>query len=81
MRLYSGIDLHANSSYLGILNEDNRIVFKRKLANDLRKILAVLEPFGRGRGGVDFQLVLVGGWADGSWLPGSFSESGGHSAI
>jgi transposase len=45
MRLYSGIDLHASNGYLGILNENNGIVFKRKLANNLRKILAVLEPF------------------------------------
>jgi len=45
MRLYAGIDLHANSSHLGILNEDNRIVFKRKLTNDLGKVLAILEPF------------------------------------
>jgi len=39
------MDLHANSSYLGILNEENTIVFKRKLTNDLREILAILEPF------------------------------------
>jgi transposase len=45
MRLYAGIDLHANSNYSGIVNEENKIVFKHKLANDLREILDVLEPF------------------------------------
>jgi len=45
MELYVGIDLHANSNYLGIVDEENRIVFKHKLTNDLRKILVVLEPF------------------------------------
>jgi transposase len=45
MRLYAGIDLHANSNYLGIVDEENKIVFKHKLPNDLRKILAGLEPF------------------------------------
>ncbi len=45
MRLYAGIDLHANSNYSGIINEENKIVFKHKLPNDLRKILATFEPF------------------------------------
>ena len=45
MELYVGIDLHSNSNYLGIVNEVNKIVFKHRLANDLRKILGVLEPF------------------------------------
>jgi transposase len=44
MRLYAGIDLHANSNYLGIVDEENKIVFKHKLPNDLRKILAGLKP-------------------------------------
>ncbi len=45
MELYAGIDLHANSNYVGIVDEENQIVFKHKLTNDLREILAVLEPF------------------------------------
>ena len=45
MRLYAGIDLHANTNYLGIVGEENKIVFKRKLTNDLREIVAALESF------------------------------------
>jgi transposase len=45
MRLYAGIDLHANSHYLGIINEQNKVLFKHKMANDLRKTLSVLETF------------------------------------
>lgn len=52
MELYAGIDLHANSNYLGIVDEQNRIVFKHKLTNDLRKILVVLEPFKQQTNGV-----------------------------
>jgi len=45
MRLYAGIDLHANSHYLGIINEQNKVLFKHKIGNDLKKNLNVLEPF------------------------------------
>ena len=52
MELYAGIDLHANSNYVGIVDEENQIVFKHKLTNDLREILAVLEPFRQQTNGV-----------------------------
>jgi transposase len=45
MRLYAGIDLHANSHYLGILDEQNKVLFRHKIDNDLRKTLSVLEAF------------------------------------
>src|SRR5512136_1873940 len=45
MRLYAGIDLHANSHYLGIIDEGNKVVFRQKMANDLRQTLSVLETF------------------------------------
>jgi transposase len=45
MRLYAGIDLHANSHYLGVIDEQNKVCFKHNIVNDLRKTLSVLEPF------------------------------------
>ena len=45
MRLYAGIDLHANSHYLGIIDEQGKVVFKHKMVNELRQTLSVLEPF------------------------------------
>jgi len=45
MRLYAGIDLHANSHYLGVIDEENKVVFRQKMANDLRKTLSILESF------------------------------------
>jgi len=62
MRLYAGIDLHANSNYLGIVNEENRIVFKGKLTNDLRKILIVLEPFRQETEGVVLESTFNWYW-------------------
>ncbi len=45
MRLYTAFDLHSNNSYLGIIDENGKRVFKRKLANDPESILDTLKPF------------------------------------
>ena len=34
MRLYTGFDLQSSNSYLGIINENGKRSFSRKLAND-----------------------------------------------
>jgi transposase len=46
MKLYAGIDLHSNNHYLGIINEEDKVVFRSKLNNDIRGTLCTLEPFG-----------------------------------
>jgi transposase len=45
MKLYGGIDLHSNNSYIGIVNEENQAVYKNRCGNDLYTILSALEPF------------------------------------
>ena len=45
MRLYSAFDLHSSNSYLGIIDETGKRVFKRKLPNDPGVILAALAPY------------------------------------
>ncbi len=42
MELYAGIDLHSNNSVLTVLDEQDRTVFARRLANDLAAIVAAL---------------------------------------
>jgi len=44
MELYAAFDLHANSSFLGIVDEQGKRVFKKKLCNDRELILEVLRP-------------------------------------
>jgi len=43
--LYTGIDLHSSSSYLGVIDENDARVFGRKVANSLDEILRRLDPF------------------------------------
>jgi transposase len=45
MELYGGIDLHSNNIYLTLLDQDDRVVFERRLANDLDVIRRALLPY------------------------------------
>ena len=45
MKLYTGFDLHSSNSYLGIIDENGKRVFKRKLPNDPAVIVDTLRPF------------------------------------
>lgn len=45
MRLYTGIDLHSSNSYLAIIDETDKRVFKRKFSNDPEQILSALAPY------------------------------------
>lgn len=45
MKLYAGIDLHSNNSYLGISDEEGRRQYKKRLPNQGDVILAELEPY------------------------------------
>ena len=46
MELYRGIDLHSTNSYPVVLDGDDRVVFQRRLADELDVIVAALAPFG-----------------------------------
>jgi transposase len=45
MKLYTAFDLHSNNSYLGIMDENGKRIFKKKLRNDPAMIRATLRPF------------------------------------
>jgi transposase len=45
MSFYCGIDLHSNNSFIVILDEEDRVIFKKRLANELQLILSHLAPY------------------------------------
>lgn len=45
MKLYCGIDLHSNNSYIGIVNSDGKRIAGRRLPNELVKVIKFLEPY------------------------------------
>jgi transposase len=45
MKLYCGIDLHSNNSYVVLLDETKKAVYQKRLVNDLPIILEALSPY------------------------------------
>jgi transposase len=52
MKHYGGIDLHSNNNYLGILDENDKRVCKKKLPNELSEVLSVLRPYKKKMAGI-----------------------------
>ena len=42
---FTGIDLHGGNNVIGIIDEDNKRISKKKLKNDLRRGFNPLVPF------------------------------------
>ena len=45
MKLYCGIDLHGNNSVLSVIDDEDRVHYERRLANELEVIVTALSPF------------------------------------
>jgi predicted NBD/HSP70 family sugar kinase len=45
MKLYGGIDLHSNNIVVALLDEEERLVYRKRLANDVPGILEALAPY------------------------------------
>ena len=45
MPLYGGIDLHANNSVIVLLNEQDEVIYRKRLSNDLPTIIRQLDPY------------------------------------
>ncbi len=45
MTLYCGIDLHANNVVVSIINEDDKIIYEKRLVNNIDEIVFELKPY------------------------------------
>src|SRR6201997_4078812 len=45
MPLYGGIDLHANNSVIVLLNEQDKVIYRKRLSNEWPAILEQLAPY------------------------------------
>jgi len=45
MKLYGGIDLHSNNSVVALLDEQDQVVYRKRLPNDAAAILEALAPY------------------------------------
>jgi transposase len=71
MKLYAGIDLHSNNSLLGISNEEDQRLYKKRLPNRGDVILTELEPYQQ-----DLQGIVVESTFNWYWLVDILMERG-----
>src|SRR5215831_13424322 len=71
MPLYGGIDLHANNSVVVLLNEQDQVIYQRRLANHLPTILEPLALYQ-----ADITGVVVESTYNWYWLVDGLMEAG-----
>ena len=71
MKVYAGIDLHSSNNYVGIINEEDRRLYQRRLPNHLPIILKALDPFKESLEG-----VVVESTYNWYWLIDGLEEEG-----
>lgn len=71
MRLYCGIDLHASNHYLVVQGPDRKVIFERRLGNELVRVLEALEPYREALEGIAVESTY--NWY---WLVDGLMEAG-----
>ncbi|NVM25863.1 MAG: IS110 family transposase [Desulfobacterales bacterium] len=71
MQTYSGIDLHASNNYVGVINDQDQRLYRKRLPNRLDSVLAALEPFKESLEGVVVESTF--NWY---WLVDGLEEHG-----
>ena len=71
MESYAGIDLHSSNNFVGIINEEDRRLYQKRLPNRLEDILPALEPFKESLKGVVIESTY--NWY---WLVDGLQEHG-----
>lgn len=71
MKLYAAIDLHSNNNVLVVIDENDRIVFEKRLPNSLATVLSYLAPYRE-----DIQAIAVESTFNWYWLVDGLMAAG-----
>ena len=71
MEVYAGIDLHSSNNYVGIIDEQDRRLYQKRLPNRLDSVLEALSPFKKSLNG-----VVVESTYNWYWLVDGLQEAG-----
>ena len=71
MKLYAAADLHSNNNVLVIIDEQDRVVYKRRLPNDLSAVLSALGPYKK-----DLEAIAVESTYNWYWLVDGLMAAG-----
>jgi transposase len=74
MRYYCGIDLHGNNNVISIIDEGDRIMFEKRVPNELSVVLSSLAPYQKSIEGIVVESTynwywLVDGLMDQGYTP------------
>ncbi|MDR5736287.1 hypothetical protein QCE47_28775 [Caballeronia sp. LZ025] len=82
---FSGIDLHSNNAVVAVIDDEDRVLYCKRLTNDLSLIVAALMPWRAELQGVvvesTFNWVLARRRTDGRRLCRPSGQHGGHQAV
>jgi len=71
MRVYVGIDLHSNNNVIAMLDENDKVIFQKRLRNDLKFILRQLGPYKK-----KIEGIVVESTYNWYWLVDGLMEAG-----
>ncbi len=71
MKVYVGMDLHATNTYVGMVDEENNVLYKQRFKNELPLILSALDLFKK-----DIQGVVVESTFNWYWLVDGLMDQG-----
>ena len=71
MKLYGGIDLHSNNSVIVLSDEEDKVIYRRRLPNNIELVIPELEPFGK-----DIEGLVVESTYNWYWLVDGLMDAG-----
>lgn len=71
MEVYAGLDLHSTNTYVAMIDNDNKVLYKQRHGNVVPTILSALDPFKK-----DIQGVVVESTYNWYWLVDALMDAG-----
>jgi len=71
MEVYAGLDLHSTNTYVAMIDEENKVLYKQRHRNEVPAILSALDPFKK-----DIQGVVVESTYNWYWLVDGLMDAG-----
>jgi transposase len=71
MEVYAGLDLHSTNTYVAMIDEKNKVLYKQRHRNELSSIVSALDPFRE-----DIQGVVVESTYNWYWLVDGLMDEG-----
>ena len=71
MKLYGGIDLHSNNSVIVLSDEEDKVIYRRRLPNNIELVIPELAPFGK-----DIEGLVVESTYNWYWLVDGLMDAG-----